>query len=132
MARWLVLGLIAVAAVPIASAQGTTPRATLLQQAQLLKQAKWRAMYATLTPGFRRACPYARFVQNSRQTRQALGANFQVRNIQVRNETPTRAIVAYMFFKDGRAIARVTLAHRDVYVKLRGRWYDQLDRVSGC
>jgi hypothetical protein len=57
MARWLVLGLIAVAAVPIASAQGTTPRATLLQQAQLLKQAKWRAMYATLTPGFRRACP---------------------------------------------------------------------------
>ena len=132
MARWLAVVLIAVAAVPIASAQGTTPRATLLQQAQLLKQGKWRAMYTTYTPQYRRACPYSRFVQNARQTRQVLGGNFQVRNIRVRNETSTRAIVAYTFFKDGRAIARVTLANRDVYVKSRGRWYDQLDRVSGC
>ena len=132
MARWVALALIALVAVPIASAQGTTPRATLLQQAQLLKQAKWRAMYATYTPRFKRSCPYARFVTQQRQNRRILGTNFQIRGIQVRNETPTRAIVAYTFVKDGRPIAQVTLRHRDVYVKSGGRWLDQLDRVSAC
>jgi hypothetical protein len=117
---------------PIASAQGTSPRATLLQQATQMKQAKWRAMYATYTPRFRRACPYSRFVQASRQTRTILGTNFQIRGIQVRIETPRRAIVAYTFVGNGQAIARVTFRHRDVYVKSGSRWYDELDRVSAC
>ncbi|HEX7256117.1 MAG TPA: hypothetical protein VF236_09345 [Gaiellaceae bacterium] len=117
---------------PIASAQGTSPRATILQQAQLLKQAKWRAMYATYTPRFRRSCPYSRFLQNGRRTRQILGTNFQLRGIQVRLETARRAIVAYRFAKNGQTVASVTFRHRDVYAKIGSRWYDQLDRVSAC
>ena len=129
----VVAALLAVAALaPIASAQGTSPRATLLQQAAQVKQAKWRAMYATYTPRFRRSCPYSRFVQNGRQTRSILGTNFELRGIQVRMETPRRAIVAYRFVKNGQTIASVTFRHRDVYAKIGARWYDELDRVSAC
>ena len=131
--RVVVVSLIAVAVlVPVASAQRATPRATLLQQASLLKQAKWRAMYATYTARFRRNCPYARFVRNGQQTRQAIGTSFQLRDIRVRFETQTRAIVAYSFVRNGRTLARVTFRHRDVYAKIGPRWFDQLDRVSTC
>jgi hypothetical protein len=117
---------------PTASAQGTSPRSTLLQQASLVKQAKWRAMYATYTPRFRRSCPYPTFVQNARRLRAILGTNFQVRGIQVRTESRTRAIVAYHFVRGGRTVASVTFAHRDVYTRIGSRWYDDLDRVSAC
>jgi hypothetical protein len=127
------LAVLAVALLaPAAAAQGTSPRATLLQQATLLKQAKWRPMYATYTARFRRACPYSRFVTNSRQTRALLGPNFQLRDIRVRMETPRRAIVAYRFVQGGRTFVTVTFRHRDVYVKIGSRWYDELDRVSAC
>lgn len=121
-----------VAFAPLASAQSTSPRATLLQQATNLKQAKWRAMYGTYTARFRRSCPYSRFVRESRQVRQILGTDFQVRGIEVRMETASRAIVAYRFVKGGQTVAAVTFRHRDVYVKSGSRWYDELDRVSAC
>ena len=112
--------------------QGTSPRATLLQQATQVKQARWRAMYATYTPRFRRSCPYSKFVQNARQTRRILGTNFQLRGIQARLESARRAIVAYRFVVNGRTVAAMTFQHRDVYVKIGSRWYDELDRVSAC
>jgi hypothetical protein len=34
--------------------------------------------------------------------------------------------------KSGRTVATVTFAHRDVYVKIGSRWYDELDVVSNC
>jgi hypothetical protein len=130
--RVLIAILVLTLLVPVASAQRTTARATLLQQATHVKQAKWRAMYATYTPRFRRSCPYARFVQNGRQIRRILGTDFQVRGIQVRMETARRAVLAYRFVRGGRTIATVTFRHRDVYVKSSSRWYDELDRVSAC
>jgi hypothetical protein len=131
--RTVILAGLAVALLaPVASAQRSTPRATILQQAALLKQEKWRAMYATYTPRFRRSCPYARFLRNARETRRALGPNFELRQIQTRLETASRAIVAYSFVRNGRTLARVTFAHRDVYRKIGSRWYDELDRLSAC
>src|SRR5918999_1530458 len=88
-------------------------RAVLVRQANLVKRGDWRAMYATYTPRFRKNCPYARFVAQGRQTRQLLGTRFQIRGIQVRLETASRAIIAYRFVRDGRTIAAVTLKHRD-------------------
>ena len=68
----------------------------------------------------------------ARHTRSILGTNFELRGIQVRMETPRRAIVAYRFVKNGQTIASVTFRHRDVYAKIGARWYDELDRVSAC
>ncbi len=128
-----VLALLAPPAVSAVPEQRTQhPRTTLLRQASLLKQANWRAMYATYTPRFRRSCPYATFVRHSRQTRQVLGTNFQLRGIRVRLETARRALIAYSFVRDGRTLGTVTFRHRDVYVLIGSRWFDDLDRVSTC
>jgi hypothetical protein len=129
----VLLALLAPSAVTGASTQRSEdPKTTLLKQATLMKQAKWREMYATYTARFRRNCPYAKFVAQARQTRQFLGTRFQLRGIQVRLETASRAIIAYRFVRDGRTIAAVTLKNRDVYKLIGSRWYDELDRVSAC
>jgi hypothetical protein len=112
--------------------QAVHPRTVLLRQATLLKQAKWREMYATYTARFRRTCPYAAFVRNARRTRQVLGPEFELRGIRVRMETPRRALLAYTFARGRRTIATVTFQHRDVYVRIGSRWFDELDRVSTC
>ncbi|MBD0329252.1 MAG: hypothetical protein ICV64_04025 [Thermoleophilia bacterium] len=115
-----------------ATAQSATPRAALVHQATLFKQAKWRAMYATYTPRFRRNCPYRRFVAGQRAARRALGTGFRLRGIRTRLETRTRAVVAYRFVVNARTVVRVRLRDRDVYVKSGGRWLDEHDRVSSC
>jgi hypothetical protein len=130
--RILIAVLVVALLAPAASAQRSTPRATILQQVSLFKQAKWRAMFATYTPRARRICSYSRFVAVQRENRRLLGTNFQLSGIRVRNETATRAIVAYRFVRNGRTLAEVTFRHRDVYTKIGSRWFDELDRVSGC
>ena len=128
-----VLALLAPPAVSGADAQRAEhPRTTLLRQASLLKQGNWRAMYATYTPRFRRNCPYATFVRQARRTRQLLGPEFELRGIRVRMETARRALLAYTFARGRRTIATVTFRHRDVYVLIGSRWFDELDRVSSC
>ena len=117
---------------PVALAQSSTPKGTLIQQASLFKQGKWRAMYATYTPRYRRACPYARFVAMQRQARRLVGTNFRIQGVQVRRETSSRAIVAYRFVRGASTIARVSFLDRDVYTRIGSRWYDELDRTSFC
>ena len=119
-------------AAPAAWAQRADPKATILQQIALYKQGKWRAMYATYTPRFRRSCGYRRFVSVQTRNRGVTGTSFQLRGIQVRRETPSRAILAYRLVQGGRTVLQVTFRHRDVYTRIGGRWYDELDRVSAC
>jgi len=107
-------------------------KAVLVNQATLFKQGRWRAMYATYTPRFRRNCSYTRFVAQQRQTRRILGTRFTLQITRIRVESTTRAIAAYRFVKNGRVVAQVTLRNRDVYTRIRSRWYDELDRVSSC
>lgn len=122
--RLFLAGLVVALLAPAALAQGSTPKATITQQASLFKQGKWKALYATYTPRFRRACPYSRFVTGQRRARSVLGTNFQLAGIRVRMETRTRAVVAYRFVRNGQTIANVTFSHRDLYVKIGSRWYD--------
>jgi hypothetical protein len=126
-----VVAVLAPASVSATPQKTATPKDLVLRQTTLLKQGKWREMYASFTPRFRRSCPYPTFVAQGREMRRALG-NFQLRAIQTRNETATRAILAYSFVKNGQVIARVTFRHRDVYVKVGGRWLDERDSVTAC
>jgi hypothetical protein len=129
----VVLALLAPPAISAGSQQRVeNPKNLLLRQSSLLRQGKWRAMYATFTPRFRRSCPYAKFVRQQRQNRQLLGPTFRLRDIRIRLETARRAILAYRLVREGRTIAAVTFRHRDVYVLIGSRWFDELDRVSTC
>lgn len=98
--RAIALAILAVALAAPATVSGasssaaTDVRAVLLEQSHLFKQGKWRAMYATYTPRFRRSCAYSTFVSQQREARRLLGTNFQLRGIRVRVETARRAIVA--------------------------------------
>lgn len=108
-------------------------RTVLLRQASLMKQGKWREMYATYTARYRAQCPYSRFVQNGRQARALLGPNFRVDRIQVRVRAGgRRALAAYRFVVDGRPVAAVRFSHGDVYAKIGNRWFDEVDPVSAC
>ncbi len=136
--RAIALAVLAVALAAPATVSGASSgaaadvRAVLLEQSQLFKQGKWRAMYATYTPRFRRSCPYSKFVSQQREGRRILGMNFQLRGIRVRVETARRAIAAYSFVRNGKTIASVAFRDRDVYTRIGSRWYDELDRVSAC
>lgn len=136
--RVIALAILAVALAAPASVSGasaspqTEVKALILQQVKLFKQGRWRTMYATYSPRFRRNCPYPTFLEAQRQVRQVLGTRFTLEGIKVRVETARRAIVAYRFVKNGRTIASVTFATRDVYTRIGSRWYDDLDRVSSC
>jgi hypothetical protein len=111
----------------------TAVRSVLLSQASLMKQGRWRQMYATYTPRYRARCPYSQFVQNGRQSRALLGPNFRLDRIQVRIRPGGRqALVSYRFVRNGRPLATVRFDHGDLYAKIGNRWFDEFDRVSAC
>jgi hypothetical protein len=127
--------MLAVPAVVSAAAPSDTAavRSVLLRQAALMKQGKWRQMYATYTPRFRGRCPYARFVRGGQQTRRILGPNFRLDQIQIRlGPGGRRALAAYRFVRNGRPLVAVRFSDGDTYVKIGNRWFDELDRVSAC
>lgn len=105
-------------------------RGLLHQQLALLKQGKFRQMYALTTPGFRRRCPYPRFLRGAREARRKLGPNSQVDRIRVDFKTRRRAVVEYRFLKNRKPFLWVRFSKGDLYTKLGTRWYDEYDRVT--
>jgi hypothetical protein len=133
--RTLVVAVVLVVAMPsLAGARGGEDvkaiRALLHQRMTLLKQGKFRAMYALTTSRFRARCPYVRFARENRRLRRALGRTALVDRIQVRFLAARRAQVAYRFLKNRRPYLWVRFRHRDGYTKVGRRWYDEYDRVA--
>jgi hypothetical protein len=105
-------------------------RALLQKQLTLVKQGKFRAMYATTTKRFRSRCPYARWVRNMKEIRRILGPTAQVDRILVRFVSARQAIVSYRFLKRGRPFLRVRFSDGDRYAKIGARWFDEYDRIA--
>jgi hypothetical protein len=139
MKRALVLGALALALGAPAQPAAAPPneaaaiKATVLQQARLQNEGRFRAMYALFTPKFRANCPFARFAQIALAHRRAWGVGFRVENIRVRFQSPTTALVASRFVRrNGQTIGVATFRTGDVYVKIGPQWYDEYDRVTHC
>jgi hypothetical protein len=135
MRRALVLTGVLVLAVPAAgdAAGGRDVRAIrglLHTQLTLLKQGKFRKLYALTTPAFRRRCPYPRYLSRAREIRRKLGPNSLVDRIRVDFKTRRRAIVEYRYLKNRRPFLWVRFSRGDVYAKLGTRWYDEYDRIA--
>lgn len=105
-------------------------RGLLHQQLALLQQGKFRQLYALTTPGFRRRCPYPRFVSRARDARRKLGPNSVVDRIRVDFKTRRRAIVEYRYLKNRRPFLWVRFSKGNLYAKLGTHWYDEYDRVT--
>jgi hypothetical protein len=105
-------------------------RGLLHQQLTLLKQGKFRQLYALTTPGFRRQCSYPRFLRRARQLRSTLGPNSVVDRIRVDFKTRRRAVVEYRYLKNRKPFLWVRFSKGNLYAKLGTRWYDEYDQVT--
>lgn len=105
-------------------------RALLQQRLTLLKQGKFRQVYALSTPAFRRGCAYPRFLRRARELRRRLGPTAVVDRIRVDFKTRRRAVVEYRYLKNGKPFMWVRFRKGDVYAKLGTRWYDEYDAIA--
>jgi hypothetical protein len=133
--RALVLALVVALVVPtLAGARGGADvraiRAVLHQQMTLLKQGKYRSMYALTTQRYRANCPYVKFVATNRALRQKLGPTALVDRIQVKFLAAKQAQVAYRFLKNRRPYLWVRFGQRDTYTKVGRRWFDDYDGIA--
>ena len=133
----VVTATVAGLALPVSASAATPPteaakvRAVIVRQNQLFNAANWRALYRLYTPRYRAACPYGRFVAGNREARAILG-RIATRNIVVRLRG-NRALLSYRGFAHGRLVITVRQSRPDVYVRIGGRWYDELDYLTpGC
>jgi hypothetical protein len=139
--RWLIVqvGLTALlfassaAAAALAAGAATGPKAKvrglLLHQVDLFNQSRWKPLWLTYAPRFRSRCSYRNFVAVETRARSALG-RFSVRKIAVR-VTRARATVSYELVARGVVIDRATPRSPDIYVRISGRWYDEIDSHTG-
>jgi len=130
-AALLVMPIAGAAALAAAAATGPAAqvRGLLLHQVDLFNQSRWRPLWLTYTPRFRSRCPYRRFVALETRARSAVG-RFSIRKIAVR-VTRARAAVSYDLLARGVVIDRATTSRPDVYVRISGRWYDEVDSHTG-
>ena len=133
--RVVVLVLLAALAMPaIAGGAGGEDvraiRALLQQRMTLLKQGKYRAMYALTTQRYRANCRYVKFVHVNRELRRKLGPTAVVDRIQVKFLTDKQAHVAYRFLKNRRPYRWVRFSRQDAYTKFGRRWFDDYDRIA--
>jgi hypothetical protein len=133
--RALALALVVALALPtLAGARGGEDvkaiRALLHQQMTLLKQGKYRAMYARTTQRYRANCRYVKFVAVNRRLRRALGPTALIDRIQVKFLTDKRAHVAYRFLKNRRPYRWVRFSRQDAYTKVVRRWFDDYDNLA--
>jgi hypothetical protein len=127
----LVVSSAAAAALAAEAATGPNAkvRGLLLHQVDLFNHSRWRPLWLTYTPRFRSRCPYRNFVAVETRARSALG-RFSLRKIAVR-ATRARAAVTYELVARGVVVDRATPRSPDVYVRISGRWYDEIDSHTG-
>lgn len=123
----LVFACAAGAAGAASSAGGITAAATLKQEATYLNARNWKPYYALMSPRFRATCDYGTFV---------------ARNVYVRNQIKSASIRsisariagshAYLRYTTIAPPLKPILTRNDLFVKIAGRWYDDLDAVTTC
>jgi hypothetical protein len=114
----------AVAATPISQA---TPVATLRSEDALSRTGQTKRLWALFTPRFHRQCPYAKFaVLQQKQAKILKQLKLRVTGSRV---VGARAYVSYRYLLGTKVAVTVT---GDVFVKIRGRWFDELDHSTRC
>lgn len=125
----ILAGVLAGSAVAALPAPGRTPQATLAAQNAAYNAKQWRALYATYTPKFRTACSYVKWMTSAVEFRTKVGP-FTLRVTSARI-SGSKAYLKYEYVQNGKVIASVGKA-TDTYVRINGRWYDELDAITTC
>jgi hypothetical protein len=125
----LLLVLATAAAASAATSGGGSSAVNVLQlEAKTLNAADWKDGYALMSPRFRQICSYSRFISLGEQARSYMAQPMRVKLLSAR-VSGSRAYLTYA--TTAPPIPRF-VTKNDLFVKLGGRWYDEVDRVTTC
>jgi hypothetical protein len=100
---------------------------------KLFQQENWRELYQTYSPRFQEDCSYNDFLDgaSSASLWGLDAADVGMDELDVRVEGAT-AYAMYIQTYEGRDIKAVTEDDPDLYVKIDGKWYDEVDSHTEC
>jgi hypothetical protein len=123
----LVVACAAAFATAAVAAGQRTPAETLRTEVGDLQAGRYRAFYALMSPRFRARCTFAKLEAMLRQQRAALRAA-SVRVLRSR-VVGANAYLDYSLVRQRKVLLTI---RGDVYVRIRGAWYDEYDRFTSC
>ncbi len=109
---------------------------TLVQrQTQLAADRDWMGLYATYSPGQQAVCTYDAFLakvavaRDQQPTFDASKVRFERVRVRIDGDT---ASVSYVELYDGQPVGTIGTSNPDVYVRIDGQWYDDVDTHKPC
>jgi len=132
--RATILGLIVLAAGSattagnaMRSSGGTSAVAVLKQEAVYLNARNWKPYYGLMGPRFRAQCKYSTFVARNESVRKLIkSASIKMISSRVSGSK------AYLTYETIAPPVKTFVTRSDLFVKIAGRWYDELDAVTSC
>jgi len=106
---------------------GATPVDTLKKEVAYFNQSDWRPYWLLMSPRFRSSCPFGKFVVRGEKARGMVG-RASVKLLSSR----TTGSHAYLTYETKASQLRAFVTRDDLFVKIAGRWYDEIDRVTAC
>jgi hypothetical protein len=111
----------------MSSGGGATPAAALKQEAVYLNARNWKPYYALMGPDFRASCSYSTFVARNAAVRK------QIKSASIKSiSTKFDGSRAYLSYETFAPPLKPFKTSNDLFVKISGRWYDELDAVTSC
>ncbi len=137
-----VLLLAAVGAVAVAAAGAALgaapiakpiPAATLTAEIAAFNAKNYAAAYTAYTPRYKARCPYATFRKHQAAQRARIPAplSLSIKFTSTRI-SGAKAYLAYHVMLAGQVVATVKASAPDLFVRINGLWYDELDSQTTC
>ncbi len=131
MIRAVLVTVLAVALVGVPAAAGAdggaSPADVIRLEDSFTRTGKFAQLYRLFTPRFRATCPYATFAEPAKNHRFTLqGVRYRIVGQRV---TGTKAYVHWQYLRRDLVVADIV---GDLYVKIGGRWFDEVDKVTQC
>jgi hypothetical protein len=105
-------------------------KALILYQLNLFRSRSWEEAYKTYAPRFQALCPYDQY-RTINSTRSIDFSKVELNELAVRVDGD-RAYATYGYTYAGTPTAPVTARDPDVYVRINGTWYDDIDTHTQC
>ena len=109
--------------------------AVLRRQIQLVADRDWVNLYASYSSAQQAACPYDSFLNKvaiARDARPDFNASkVTFDRVRVRIDGD-HASLSYVELYEGQPVGTVGTSNPDVYVRIDGRWYDDVDSHKPC
>ncbi len=130
---FLGVALLATACSPGGSSGERQVRDVIARQEQLMSARNWPDLYQTYSPAFRSQCSYDAFLAVTQGWDSSGIDPGKLKHDGVRvRVSGDKAYVTYTLTYDGETVQEVTDADPDVYARVDGRWYDEVDSNTSC